>query len=226
MLKGSSDFQRVRALNLVSPVGQVWGKSWDRSIELSACSDTQGPPSDGILTFKPCFPHLRKHHETSLKGTVSSLEPPFPGHKLPVIAPQSPHDPAMRLRLGHISLGTCAFICELRLNETRHKAFSISTPPLLQGFAQPRKPTEMSSSGVAFTLPTISTAQISSDDVSPLSTFHRQMILHFQVTPREAQPVGVEPGGAAWETSHNPPLSQGIMGPSLWPANTEPLLGC
>lgn len=71
-------FQRVRALNLVSPVGQVWGKSWDRSIELRACSDTQGPPSDGILTFKPCFPHLRKHHETSLKGTVSSLEPPFP----------------------------------------------------------------------------------------------------------------------------------------------------
>lgn len=131
----------------------------------------------------------------------------------------------MRLRVGHISLGTGTLICELRLSETRHKVFSISTPPLLQGFAQPRKPTEMSSSGVVFTLPTMSTAQISSDDVSPLSTFHRQMILHFQVTLREAQPVRVEPGEAAWERSHIPPPSQGIMGPSLWPANTEPLLG-
>lgn len=83
----------------------------------------------------------------------------------------------------------------------------------------------MSSSGVVFTLLTTTTVQISSDDVSPLSMVHRQMIPHFQGTPREAQPVGVEPGGAAWEMSHIPPLSQGIMGPSLWPVNTEPLLG-
>lgn len=140
MLKASSDFQRVRALNLVSPVCQVWRKSWDRDTELSARSTTQCPPSDGILTFKACFPRLRKHHETSLKGTVSSLEPPFPRHKLPVIAPQSPHDPAVRLRVGHISLGTCALICELRLNETRHKAFSISNPPFSRVSHSPENP--------------------------------------------------------------------------------------